>query len=111
MFYVRTADRLQRTSVWLENLEGGLEYLKQVIIEDSLGICAQLEEDMQRIVDTYQCEWKTTVQNPRKVRQFAHFVNSDQGDNAVQFERERGQVKPLVPAAEAPHSENILVTG
>ncbi|HEY3665689.1 MAG TPA: nitrite reductase large subunit NirB, partial [Polyangiaceae bacterium] len=61
MFYVRTADRLQRTASWLNDLEGGLDYLKSVIIEDRLGICAELEADIARIVGTYQCEWKTTV--------------------------------------------------
>jgi formate/nitrite transporter len=61
MFYVRTADRLQRTSTWRENLEGGLDYLKAVLIEDSLGIGAELEAQMQHVVDTYQCEWKTAV--------------------------------------------------
>jgi hypothetical protein len=38
MFYVRTADRLQRTSTWRDNLEGGLDYLKRVVIDDKLGI-------------------------------------------------------------------------
>ena len=51
MFYVRTADRLQRTSVWLDNLEGGLDYLRQVVCDDSLGIGAELEADMQRVID------------------------------------------------------------
>jgi NAD(P)H-nitrite reductase large subunit len=34
MFYMRTADRLQRTSTWRDNLEGGLDYLKAVVVED-----------------------------------------------------------------------------
>src|SRR5690606_21070913 len=68
MFYIRTADRLQRTSVWLENLEGGLDYLKQVVLEDSLGIGEELEAQMQQVIDTYQCEWKTTVEDPQAVK-------------------------------------------
>ena len=58
MFYIRTGDRLQRTSVWLENLEGGIDYVRRVVCEDSLGIGAELEADMQKFVDTYECEWK-----------------------------------------------------
>jgi nitrite reductase (NADH) large subunit len=94
MFYVRTADRLQRTSVWRENLEGGIDYLKDVIINDSLGVAADLEADMQRVVDAYQCEWKTTVNDPEKLKRFRHFINSDQTDDNVVFVPERGQVRP-----------------
>ena len=65
MFYIRTADRLQRTSVWLENLEGGLEYLKQVVIDDKLGIAAELEAEMAHIVNTYECEWKKAIERSR----------------------------------------------
>jgi len=70
MFYIRTADRLQRTSTWRDNLEGGLEYLREVIIDDSLGIADELEQEMQRVVDTYQCEWQTTLQDPGRLAQF-----------------------------------------
>ena len=56
MFYIRTGDRLQRTATWLENLEGGIEYVRKVVCEDSLGIAAELEADMQKLVDTYECE-------------------------------------------------------
>ncbi|HEY0465259.1 MAG TPA: nitrite reductase (NAD(P)H), partial [Polyangiaceae bacterium] len=94
MFYVRTADRLQRTASWLNNLEGGLDYLKSVIIDDSLGIAAELEADMARIVGTYQCEWKTTVESPEKLRAFRFFVNSDEPDPSVAFVREREQHRP-----------------
>jgi len=96
MFYVRTADRLQRTSVWMDNLEGGLDYLREVIIDDKLGIAAELERQMQHVVDTYQCEWKTTVEDKAKRKQFRHFVNSDQKDSAVQFVLERDQIRPAL---------------
>ena len=66
MFYVRTADRLQRTAGWLNNLEGGLDYLKSVIIDDALGICAELEAEMAHVVDTYACEWKDGARGPRE---------------------------------------------
>ena len=94
MFYVRTADRLQRTSVWLDNLDGGLEYLKQVVIEDSLGIADELEAQMNRIVGTYQCEWKTTIADPDKLKRFKQFVNSNQDDEQIVFIQERGQPRP-----------------
>jgi nitrite reductase (NADH) large subunit len=94
MFYVRTADRLQRTASWLNALEGGIEYLKSVVIDDSLGICAELEADMDRVIDAYQCEWKTTVEDPERVAAFRPFVNSDDPDPSVAFVRERNQHRP-----------------
>lgn len=97
MFYIKTADRLQRTSVWRDNLEGGLAYLKDVVLHDSLGIAAELESQMEHLVDTYQCEWKTTIENPEKVKRFRHFVNSDDIDNNVVFIEERGQIRPARP--------------
>ncbi|HEY4316161.1 MAG TPA: nitrite reductase large subunit NirB [Herbaspirillum sp.] len=97
MFYVRTADRLQRTSVWRDNLEGGLEYLKQVVLEDKLGIAAELEAEMQQVVDAYECEWKKAVSDPETRKRFRHFVNSDQQDRNVVFMQERGQIRPATP--------------
>jgi len=94
MFYTRTADRLQRTSVWRDNLEGGLEYLKQVVVADKLHLAAELEAEMQHVVDTYVCEWKAAVENPETRKRFRHFVNSDQGDSNVLFMEERGQIRP-----------------
>ncbi len=94
IFYVRTAARLQRTSVWMENMEGGLDYLKAVVIDDKLGICSQLEEQMEHIIDTYQCEWKTTIYDDTKLKRFRHFINSDQPDDNVVFVEERGQIRP-----------------
>ncbi len=94
MFYVRTADRLQRTSVWLENLEGGLEYLKEVILNDSLSIGAELEQQMQHVVETYQCEWRTAINDQEKLKRFRQFVNSDNDDPNVVFVEERGQLRP-----------------
>ncbi|MAP21739.1 MAG: nitrite reductase (NAD(P)H) [Alteromonadaceae bacterium] len=98
MFYTKTADRLQRTSVWMENLEGGLEYLQQVVIEDSLGIGDELEAQMQLITDTYQCEWKTTIESPEALKRFRQFVNSDATDSNIQFVTERDQIRPATKA-------------
>jgi nitrite reductase (NADH) large subunit len=94
MFYVRTADRLQRTSTWREHLEGGLDYLKSVVVDDKLGIGAELEADMQAVVDTYACEWKNAVEDPEVRKRFRHFVNSEAKDDNVVFMPERGQVRP-----------------
>ena len=94
MFYVRTADRLQRTSTWRDNLEGGLEYLKQVVVQDKLGVGAELDAEMQHVVDTYACEWKHAVEDPSTRKRFRHFVNSNQPDANVVFEAERGQIRP-----------------
>jgi nitrite reductase (NADH) large subunit len=94
MFYVRTADRLQRTASWLNELEGGIDYLKGVVLEDRLGICAELEADMQRLVGNYRCEWQTTLANPSKLREFRAFVNSDAPDPSIVFVPEREQHRP-----------------
>lgn len=97
MFYIRTADRLQRTSTWRDNLEGGLDYLKQVVIEDSLGLGAELEAQMQHVVDNYQDEWKTAVTDPEVRKRFRSFVNSVAGDDNIVFVNERNQIRPATP--------------
>jgi nitrite reductase (NADH) large subunit len=97
MFYIRTGDRLQRTSTWLENLEGGIDYVRKVVCEDSLGIAAELEADMQKLVDTYECEWKKAINDPEIMKRFRHFVNSDQPDSNIVFVAERGQIRPARP--------------
>jgi len=107
MFYVKTADRLQRTSVWMDGLEGGLEYLKQVVIEDSLGIASELEAQMELIVDTFQCEWKTAIENPESRKLFKNFVNSEGLDKNVVFVEERNQIRP---ATEIEKSQLIATT-
>jgi nitrite reductase (NADH) large subunit len=98
MFYIRTADRLQRTSVWRDNLEGGLEYLKQVIVADQLGIAAELEADMGRVVAAYECEWNQAINDPVTLKRFRHFVNSDRTDDNVVCIEERGQMRPATRA-------------
>jgi nitrite reductase (NADH) large subunit len=101
MFYIRTADKLQRTSVWFSKLEGGLDYLKSVVIDDSLGICDELEAQMQQLVDTYQCEWKATLEDESKLQRFRHFVNSDRPDPALAYVAERGQKRPATESEKA----------
>ncbi|WP_093264493.1 nitrite reductase large subunit NirB [Thermostaphylospora chromogena] len=102
MFYIRTADRLQRTSTWLENLDGGLDYLREVIVEDSLGICAELEEQMERHVTGYVDEWRAVLEDPDKLRRFVSFINApDTPDPSITFEVERDQIKPVLIPLEA----------
>ncbi|MFI7029688.1 nitrite reductase large subunit NirB [Microbispora rosea] len=97
MFYIRTADRLQRTAAWLENLDGGLDYLREVIMEDSLGICAELDAQMERHVSTYADEWRATIEDPDKLRRFVSFVNAPGvPDPSISFETERDQIKPVL---------------
>ena len=101
MFYVKTADRLQRTSVWMDNLEGGLDYLRQVIINDSLGLGAELEQQMQQVIGTYECEWKKTIEDPEALKRFRPFVNADDSDSNVVFVMERDQIRPATAQEKA----------
>ncbi|WP_353979612.1 nitrite reductase large subunit NirB [Salinicola endophyticus] len=94
MFYIRTADKLQRTSVWRENLDGGLDYLKQVILEDSLGLGAELETQMQQVVDRYECEWAGALKDPEKLKRFRTFVNDQRPDPDIVSVNERDQPRP-----------------
>jgi nitrite reductase (NADH) large subunit len=97
MLYIRTGDRLQRTSTWLESLEGGIDYVRRAVCEDSLGIGAELESDMQQFVDSYACEWKKAIETPEILKRFRHFVNSDAPDGNVVFVAEREQIRPARP--------------
>lgn len=91
MFYIKTADPLTRTATWLNKMEGGMSYLKAVIVDDVLGIAGELEYDMQKLIDVYQCEWKEVVQNPELRKRFSHFVNAPVKDPSVTFESMRDQ--------------------
>ncbi|MCK1814674.1 nitrite reductase large subunit NirB [Streptomyces sp. XM4011] len=95
MFYIRTADRLERTSVWLERIEGGLDHVRDVVVHDSLGICEELEALMAAHVAGYRDEWAQVIEDPEKLRRFVSFVNApDVPDPSVRFVPERGQSKP-----------------
>jgi nitrite reductase [NAD(P)H], large subunit len=92
MFYIKTADPLTRTATWLNKMEGGIDYLRNVVVHDSLGIAEQLEAEMQMLVDNYKCEWKQAIENPEIRKRFTHFVNAPQEkDPTVQFEPMREQ--------------------
>lgn len=95
MFYIRTADRLERTSVWLERIEGGLDHVRDVVVHDSLGICGELERLMADHVAGYRDEWGATLEDPERLRRFVSFVNAPgTPDPSVRFVPERDQVKP-----------------
>ncbi|MFG2952967.1 nitrite reductase large subunit NirB [Streptomyces sp. NPDC048291] len=98
MFYIRTADRLERTSTWLERIPGGLDHVRDVVVEDSLGICAELESLMAAHVSAYADEWATTIGDPERLARFVSFVNApDTPDPVVGFVPERDQMKPDLP--------------
>ena len=94
MYYIHTAKPLERTARWMEGIEGGLEELKAVLIDDKLGICESLEKDMEVLVATYQCEWKEVVENPERQKLFSHFANVEDPDPTLRFVEERGQRRP-----------------
>jgi NAD(P)H-dependent nitrite reductase small subunit len=94
MYYLHTADRLQRTARWLEELDGGIEYLKRVVIEDNLGICEQLEKDMESLVSGYACEWKIVVDDAERSAAFRHYVHDRSPDESLRFVQERDQKRP-----------------
>ncbi|WP_281323859.1 nitrite reductase large subunit NirB [Flavobacterium sp. IMCC34518] len=94
MYYIRTAGPLVRTATWLDKLEGGMDYLKEVIIFDRLGICETLETEMESLVGTFECEWKQVLEKPRLLKRFSHFVNTDEKDDNIAFVPLREQKMP-----------------
>jgi nitrite reductase (NADH) large subunit len=108
MFYVRTADRLQRTAPWVEALEGGLDHLRDVVCHDSLGLAAEFEEAVARHVAGYACEWKGVLEDPDKLSRFVSFVNApDAADPTVEFTERFGRKVPLATPAFRPLQETI----
>ncbi|MFI7280258.1 nitrite reductase large subunit NirB [Micromonospora chersina] len=100
IYYVRTADRLQRTAAWIEAMDGGLDHLRSVLVDDSLGLCAELDAAMAHHVAGYSDEWRDVLEDPERLRRFTSFVNApDVPDPSISFAVERGQP---VPARGAP---------
>ncbi|KFY01031.1 hypothetical protein O988_02955 [Pseudogymnoascus sp. VKM F-3808] len=94
IFYIRTADKLQRTARWIENLPGGIDYLREVVINDKLGICADLERQMEELVGSYFCEWAETIKDPERRKHFEQFSNTPETVETVDIIEERGQQRP-----------------
>jgi nitrite reductase (NADH) large subunit len=95
MFYIKTADPLTRTATWLNKMEGGLEYLRDVVVNDSLGIGAELEKEMENLIANYHCEWKKVVENPSLRAKFKHFLNAEEADPTIEYVDMRGQKIPV----------------
>ncbi|MFB7516283.1 nitrite reductase large subunit NirB [Streptomyces sp. NPDC056144] len=96
MYYIRTGERLERTSAWTERLDGGLDHLKEVLVEDSLGICAELEAQMERHVAAYRDEWQAVLDDPEALARFEPHVAG------VEFlEPGRGRAAVLADGTEA----------
>ena len=94
MYYIKTALPLQRTAAWLDKLEGGIEYLKDIVVKYSLGICEDLDKEMQGLVNTYKCEWKEAIENIEIQNRYSHFVNSEEIDSNLNFVPLRDQKMP-----------------
>ncbi|KUM29651.1 nitrite reductase [Arthrobacter sp. EpRS66] len=99
MYYIRTADKLQRTAHWLQDLDGGLERAKQIVVDDSLGLAQELEEAMEAHVANYEDEWAATLADPVKLKRFRSFVNTAQPDTDLEYVSERGQRRPAEPVS------------
>lgn len=101
MFYIRTADKLQRTARWLEGLPGGIKYLREVILEDKLGICASLEQQMETLVGTFFDEWVEAINDPDRKKHFQQFANTEETLENMEVTQDRGQERPVYWAKES----------
>ncbi|MRG58693.1 nitrite reductase large subunit [Agromyces sp. CFH 90414] len=111
MYYVRTADRLQRTARWIEDLEGGIDHVRDVVVNDSLGLADELERAMDRHVETYEDEWAATLADPERLRRFRSFVNAPQTpDPSIARVPERDQFRPATPEERA-DGRAVLLAG
>jgi nitrite reductase (NADH) large subunit len=112
MYYIRTADRLQRTARWQEELDGGLKHVEDVVVHDTLGIAEDLEAAMAKHVDTYEDEWAETLKDPERLRRFRSFVNApNQKDDSIAFVPERGQIRPATAEEKAPAAQKPVLIG
>ncbi len=95
IYYIKTAEPLTRTAKWLASLEGGMDHLKEVIVNDSLGMAKAFEQEMEQLIKAYKCEWKEVVNSPVLRKKFKHFINSDAPDENIRFQPMRTQKKPV----------------
>ena len=108
-FYIRTADRLERTSTWMDRRAGGVEEIRSIVCDDSLQIAAELEAMIEHHVSTYECEWTATLNDPDRLSLFASFVNSDELDDGIVFVSERGQIRPATFSERVKPSDGLSV--
>jgi nitrite reductase (NADH) large subunit len=89
--------------VWQQKLPSGkngggpIEHLKEVIIEDSLGICEELDRRISFLVDTYHDEWAEVVKDPERRAKFKQFANTDEVvpmESMIEYVDMRGQQRP-----------------
>ena len=107
MYYIRTADRLQRTSYWMDEI-GGLDRVREVVVDDALGLGSELEAAMAAHVDSYFDEWKATIEDPEKLSRFVSFVNAPGvPDPNISFRTERDQIRP--EAVDGPVSLGVSI--
>ncbi len=105
MYYIRDAEPLERTSTWIERIDGGIDHVRSVVVDDSKRIGAELEAEMARTLGRYECEWKAVLASPEALTRFNHFVNVDQSDPGLAHRTERGQRVP----AQAASTSNVAV--
>lgn len=105
MFYIRTADKLQRTARWLEGLPGGIKYLREVILEDKLGINASLEAQMAELVDSFFDEWAEAIKSPAIAAKFKQFANTTETVENMELESDRSQVRPVMWSKDSPSED------
>ncbi|MFC5928541.1 nitrite reductase large subunit [Cryobacterium melibiosiphilum] len=111
MYYIRTADRMQRTARWMEDLDGGVDHVRDVVINDTLGLGDELEAAMEKHVDTYEDEWAATLADPERLRRFRSFVNAPiEPDPSIARVVERDQLRPAT-ADERADSSTVLLSG
>ncbi|MEP6479643.1 MAG: nitrite reductase large subunit NirB, partial [Rhodoglobus sp.] len=111
MYYIRTADRLQRTARWMEDLPGGVDHVREVVVDDSLGLGDELELAMAKHVDNYEDEWAATLKDPERLRRFRTFINApDAPDLGFPRVEERGQARPAT-REELENPATVLLSG
>jgi nitrite reductase/ring-hydroxylating ferredoxin subunit len=108
MYYITTADKLTRTARWIEKLEGGIQYLKKVVVDDYLGIGEELESQMQLLINSYECEWTKVIRNPKARDHFKQFVNSEHTQPVIEMVNERDQARPASWPKNVPAIENSV---
>jgi nitrite reductase (NADH) large subunit len=94
MWYLRTAERLERTATWQRKLPGGIDFVRRVVMDDELGLAVEFEAQMAEHVATYACEWTETLASPERLAHFTSFVNTDLADPTITPVTIRGQRMP-----------------